>query len=72
MIQSEYTHTERENKKRRAYTMTKNYRGYEIRTYETMGIGKGTCFEVWRDGQMWGFASNELDAEIMIDRMIEK
>ena len=52
--------------------MTKNYRGYEIRTYETMGIGKGTCFEVWRDGQMWGFASNELDAEIMIDRMIEK
>ena len=52
--------------------MTKNYRGYEIRTYETMGIGMGTYYEVWKDGEMWGFASNLQDAEIMIDRMIEK
>lgn len=52
--------------------MTKNYRGYEIKTYETMGIGCGTYYEVWKDGRMWGFASNELDAEIMIDRMVER
>ncbi len=51
--------------------MTTNYRGYEIRTYETKGIGLGAYYEVWKDGQMWGFAGNEADAEIMIDRMIE-
>lgn len=50
----------------------KNYKGYEIRTYETMGINKGTYFEIWKYEQMWGFTANEFDAEIMIDRMIEK
>ena len=52
--------------------MTKAYRGYELRTYETMGIGMGTYYEVWKDGEMQGFASNLEDAEIMIDRMIKK
>lgn len=52
--------------------MKKNYRGYEIRTYETKGIGMGNYYEVWKDGQMCGFASNETDAEIMVDRMIER
>ena len=52
--------------------MTKNYRGYEIRTYKTKGIGMGSYYEVWKNGQMWGFASNEDDAEILIDCMIER
>lgn len=26
----------------------------------------------WKDGQMWGFASTRDDAEIMIDRIIER
>ena len=52
--------------------MTKNYRGYEIRTYETMGIGKGPYYEIWKDGQMWGFSSKLDDAKIMIDRMIRE
>lgn len=50
--------------------MTENYRGYEIRTYETMGIGCGTYYEAWKDGIMWGFAADFRSIQIMIDRMI--
>ena len=50
----------------------KNYRGYQIKKYETCGINRGWYFEVWKDDSMWGFASNLADAEIMIDRMLDK
>lgn len=52
--------------------MTRTYRGYEIRTYETMGIGRGTYYEIWKNDMMWGFTASEVDAEIMIDQMIER
>lgn len=50
----------------------KNYRGYEIKKCETMDAGKRSYCEIWKDGNMWGFTSDAIDAEIMIDRMIEK
>ena len=49
----------------------REYMGYELRWFETKGNGINYC-EVWKDGTMWGFASSEVDAEIMVDRMIEK
>ena len=48
-------------------------RGYEIRTFETLGTGKGEYFEVWKDGILWGFAKRIEDAEQMIkDNIAEK
>lgn len=51
--------------------MTKNYRGYEIRKEETMGIGCGEYFEIWKDGTLWGFCKDEDAIDSLIDQ-IEK
>lgn len=51
--------------------MTKNYRGYEIITNETMGIGEGEYFEIWKDGTLWGFCKDEKGIDQLID-LIEK
>lgn len=49
----------------------REYRGYEIRVNETMGIGEGDYFEIWQDGVLWGFCKKEESLDSLID-LIEK
>lgn len=47
----------------------RKYRGYEIRTVKA---ARRNYFELWKDGQTWGFTDNYLDAEILIDRILDR
>ena len=49
----------------------REYRGYEITVNETMGIGEGPYFEIWKDGTLWGFCKKEGALDSLID-LIEK
>lgn len=49
----------------------REYRGYEITVNETMGIGEGPYFEIWKDGTLWGFCKKEEALDSLID-LIEK
>lgn len=46
-----------------------SYKGYDIRIYETMGIGQGMFFEAWKDNSMMFFASTVEAIEALIDSL---
>lgn len=44
---------------------------YEIKEYETLGIEKGTYYEVWVDGRMEGFAGTREGAERIAESILK-